>query len=132
MNTECRPTTVVGDSIVLLSRESHERPSCLLFFFRSGSMKLKLHTDFWVLRKSANTELKKIKLNAMEMCLPLQTSPNCPAPSLSQNSKEPRGISHWSRVSRDMSHIWGFGFGHGRVNRQHKPSACSGNSVKIA
>lgn len=80
--------------------------SCPLFF----CMTLK-----WLLSADVNICFKGINL-------PIQTSPNWPAPSFFTNLIDSRGISHAS-----LSHgFWGLGLIHAFSNLLHKPSDCSG------
>ena len=53
---------------------------------------------------------------------PIQTSPNCPAPSLFSSLSDDRGISHAS-FSHGFS---GLGLRHGLVRVWQRPSPCSG------
>lgn len=58
---------------------------------------------------------------------PIQTSPNCPAPSLFTSLMDSRGISQAS-----LSHgFCGLGLMHAFSNLRHKPSDCSNFKEKV-
>ena len=58
---------------------------------------------------------------------PIQTSPNCPAPSLFTSLMDSRGISQAS-----LSHgFCGLGLMHAFSNLRHKPSGCSNFKEKV-
>jgi len=63
--------------------------------------------------------------------LPFQTSPKFPAPSCTVSWISLRGISQWSRVSRERSYICGRMRGHGVVSSQHRPDALPAQSQAI-
>lgn len=62
---------------------------------------------------------KPLKVMQMEMHLPIQTSPNCPAPSLRSSFRDSRGISHSSCHQGFCGALdW-----HGFTSFVHSPSA---------
>lgn len=76
-------------------------------------------SEMTLLSADLNTYFKWINL-------PIQTSPNCPAPSFFTNLIDSRGISHAS-----LSHgFWGLGLIQAFSNFLHRPSDCSGFQSK--
>lgn len=90
----------------------------LLFYKYTGSCSCPLcflNDSEMALPSELNTHFKRINL-------PIQTSPNWPAPSFFTNLIDSRGISHAS-----LSHgFWGLGLIQAFSNFLHKPSDCPG------
>ena len=64
--------------------------------------------------------------------VPFQTSPKFPDPSWTVSWISSRGISQWSRVSRDRSYIAGRTLGHATVSAQQRPDALPAGAIHNA